>query len=35
VYFEGEAQLGEIVELELAGAGPNSLAGRLLLPATA
>ncbi len=33
VYFEGEAAIGDLVEVELAEAGPNSLAGRLLTPA--
>ena len=35
VHFEGGAQIGDIVEVELAEAGPNSLAGRLLQPAHA
>ena len=35
VYFEGEAAIGDLVEIELAAAGPNSLAGELLVPATA
>ena len=30
VWFEGEAALGDVVEVELVEAGPNSLAGRLL-----
>jgi tRNA-2-methylthio-N6-dimethylallyladenosine synthase len=30
VFFEGEAAIGDLVEVELAEAGPNSLAGRLL-----
>ena len=29
VWFEGEAAIGDLVTLELAEAGPNSLAGRL------
>ena len=35
VFFEGDVRLGDIVELELAQAGPNSLAGRLAFPAAA
>ena len=35
VFFEGEAAIGDLVEVELAEAGPNSLAGRLLQPAHA
>lgn len=35
VHFEGEAAIGDIVTVELAEAGPNSLSGRLLTPATA
>ena len=35
VFFEGEAAIGDLVEVELAEAGPNSLAGRLLQPALA
>ena len=35
VHFEGNAQIGDIVRVELAAAGPNSLAGRLLQPAHA
>ncbi len=35
VFFEGEAAIGDLVEVELAEAGPNSLAGRLLEPAVA
>jgi tRNA-2-methylthio-N6-dimethylallyladenosine synthase len=35
VFFEGEAAIGDLVEAELAEAGPNSLAGRLLQPAHA
>jgi tRNA-2-methylthio-N6-dimethylallyladenosine synthase len=30
VHFAGEAAIGDLVEVELAAAGPNSLAGRLL-----
>ena len=30
VFFEGEATIGNMVTVELAGAGPNSLHGRLL-----
>jgi len=30
VYFEGEAAIGDLVEVELLEAGPNSLAGRLV-----
>ncbi len=30
VFFEGEVQIGDLVEVELAEAGPNSMAGRLL-----
>jgi len=30
VFFEGEATIGDLVEVELAEAGPNSMAGRLL-----
>jgi tRNA-2-methylthio-N6-dimethylallyladenosine synthase len=33
VHFEGQAEIGDLVEVELAEAGPNSLAGRLLQPA--
>jgi tRNA-2-methylthio-N6-dimethylallyladenosine synthase len=35
VHFEGEAEIGDLVEVELAEAGPNSLAARLLQPAHA
>jgi tRNA-2-methylthio-N6-dimethylallyladenosine synthase len=35
VYFEADSAIGEVVEVELAEAGPNSLAGRLLQPAHA
>jgi tRNA-2-methylthio-N6-dimethylallyladenosine synthase len=35
VFFEAEAAIGDLVEAELAEAGPNSLAGRLLQPAHA
>jgi tRNA-2-methylthio-N6-dimethylallyladenosine synthase len=35
VFFEGDAAIGAMVEVELAEAGPNSLAGRLLQPAAA
>ena len=35
VHFEGDAAIGDLVEVELTEAGPNSLAGRLLLPAHA
>ncbi|OJW71453.1 MAG: tRNA (N6-isopentenyl adenosine(37)-C2)-methylthiotransferase MiaB [Sphingomonadales bacterium 63-6] len=35
VHFEGEAAIGDIVTVELAEAGPNSLSGRLLAPAPA
>ncbi|MXP42619.1 tRNA (N6-isopentenyl adenosine(37)-C2)-methylthiotransferase MiaB [Altererythrobacter soli] len=35
VFFKGEAAIGDLVEVELAEAGPNSLAGRLLQPAHA
>ena len=30
VWFEGDAEIGDLVEVELVEAGPNSLAGRLL-----
>jgi len=30
VFFEGDAQIGDMVRVELAEAGPNSLKGRLL-----
>jgi tRNA-2-methylthio-N6-dimethylallyladenosine synthase len=33
VFFQGNAAIGDVVEVELAEAGPNSLAGRLLQPA--
>jgi tRNA-2-methylthio-N6-dimethylallyladenosine synthase len=35
VHFEGEAAIGDVVEVELAAAGPNSLAGEVLVPAAA
>ena len=35
VHFEGEVAIGNLVTVELAEAGPNSLSGRLLLPAHA
>ena len=35
VHFEGEAAIGDIVTVELAEAGPNSISGRLLQPASA
>jgi tRNA-2-methylthio-N6-dimethylallyladenosine synthase len=35
VFFEGEAALGDLVEVTLAAAGPNSLAGELRVPAPA
>ena len=35
VYFEGGAAIGDLVEVELVEAGPNSLAGRLMVPALA
>jgi len=35
VWFEGDAQIGDMVEVELAEAGPNSIAGRLLQTAPA
>jgi tRNA-2-methylthio-N6-dimethylallyladenosine synthase len=35
VHFEGQAAIGDVVEVELVAAGPNSLAGELLVPATA
>ena len=35
VWFEGEAALGDLVEVELVEAGPNSLAGRLVETVTA
>lgn len=35
VFFEGDAAIGDMVTVELAEAGPNSMAGRLLVPATA
>lgn len=34
VWFEGDAAIGDLVEVELAEAGPNSLAGRLLQTVT-
>jgi tRNA-2-methylthio-N6-dimethylallyladenosine synthase len=33
VWFEGNCEIGDLVEVELAEAGPNSLAARLLQPA--
>jgi tRNA-2-methylthio-N6-dimethylallyladenosine synthase len=35
VFFDGEAAIGDLVEVTLAAAGPNSLAGELLVPAPA
>jgi len=35
VLFEGEAEIGDIVEVELAAAGPNSMQARLLEPSLA
>jgi tRNA-2-methylthio-N6-dimethylallyladenosine synthase len=35
VFFEGDARIGDLVELELVSAGPNSVAGELLVPAAA
>ncbi len=35
VFFEGEAAIGDLVEVELAAAGPNSLSGCLLQPLAA
>jgi tRNA-2-methylthio-N6-dimethylallyladenosine synthase len=35
VWFEGDVAIGDVVRVELAGAGPNSLEGRLLEHATA
>ena len=35
VHFNGEVNIGDLVEVELAEAGPNSLSGRLLHPAHA
>jgi len=35
VHFTGEAAIGDLVEVELTEAGPNSLSARLLEPATA
>ncbi|HEU4820183.1 MAG TPA: TRAM domain-containing protein, partial [Qipengyuania sp.] len=32
VWFEGDVAIGDLVDVELAEAGPNSLAGRLLEP---
>ncbi|WP_284125946.1 tRNA (N6-isopentenyl adenosine(37)-C2)-methylthiotransferase MiaB [Parerythrobacter aestuarii] len=34
VWFEGDVGIGDLVQVELVEAGPNSLAGRLLVPAT-
>ena len=33
VHFTGEAAIGDMVRVELVEAGPNSLSGKLLLPA--
>ena len=35
VWFEANAQIGDMVEVELVEAGPNSIAGRLIEPALA
>ncbi|WP_137679639.1 tRNA (N6-isopentenyl adenosine(37)-C2)-methylthiotransferase MiaB [Aurantiacibacter suaedae] len=35
VFFEGDCAMGDLVEVELVQAGPNSLAGRVLQPARA
>jgi tRNA-2-methylthio-N6-dimethylallyladenosine synthase len=35
VFFEGQAAIGDLVEVELVSAGPNSLAGALRVPAAA
>ena len=35
VHFEGDAAIGDLVTVELSEAGPNSLAGRLRVPAAA
>ncbi|MEQ8773665.1 MAG: TRAM domain-containing protein, partial [Erythrobacter sp.] len=35
VWFEGSGQIGDIVEVELAEAGPNSMRGKLLEPVLA
>jgi tRNA-2-methylthio-N6-dimethylallyladenosine synthase len=35
VFFEGNAAIGDLVEVELAEAGPNSLEGRPLAAALA
>jgi tRNA-2-methylthio-N6-dimethylallyladenosine synthase len=35
VHFQGDVEIGDLVEVELAEAGPNSLAGRLCTPAVA
>ncbi len=35
VFFEGDAAIGDLVRVELAEAGPNSIAGRLLEKAPA
>jgi tRNA-2-methylthio-N6-dimethylallyladenosine synthase len=35
VFFEGDAAIGDLVEVTLAAAGPNSLAGELRVPAPA
>ncbi len=35
VWFEGDCAIGDLVQVELGEAGPNSIAGRLLVPALA
>jgi hypothetical protein len=35
VFFDGVAAIGDLIEVTLAAAGPNSLAGELLVPAPA
>jgi tRNA-2-methylthio-N6-dimethylallyladenosine synthase len=35
VFVEGEAAIGDLVEVTLTSAGPNSLAGELRVPAAA
>ena len=35
VFFEGEAAIGDLVDVELRAAGPNSMAAELLVPAAA
>jgi tRNA-2-methylthio-N6-dimethylallyladenosine synthase len=35
VFFEGDAAIGDLAEVELCAAGPNSLAGALKVPAAA